>query len=191
MPIAVETVTEQHDGAAYGYGSSSGPGPAPAAPSSSWEGTGIDARSGPDPNEAAQRRATKAPGAPGSARNRASLLRQALSCRLCEFLVAGVLENPSLLRDVKDPSAAKAHAVDLLQLLLRDPGYGPKFALILSHYPAWKKYRSQDHSLYIADPSPDANISDALLTYDSSDAASRQQQQQQPQPPMLTNDSDE
>jgi hypothetical protein len=191
MPIAVETVTEQYDGAAYGHGSSSGP--APAAPSSSsWEGTGIDARSGPDPSEAAQRRAVEAPGAPGSARNRASLLRQALSCRLCEFLVADVLENPSLLKDVKDPSAATAHAVDLLQLLLRDPGYGPKFALILGHYPAWKKYKSQDHSLYIPDPRPDANlVSDALLTYESSDAAASRQQQNQEEQPMLTNDSDE
>jgi hypothetical protein len=32
---------------------------------------------------------------------------------------------------------------------MMDPGYGLKFRLILDEIPAWKKYKSQDHSLFI------------------------------------------
>jgi hypothetical protein len=109
----------------------------------------IDARSGPDPSDAADRQASAVPGAANSAQHRALLLRQALACRLCEFLVTGVLEGESL-EFVRDPAAAKVHCLELLKLLTKDPGYGPKFRLILDHYPAWKnKYSLQDHSLYI------------------------------------------
>jgi hypothetical protein len=87
-------------------------------------------------------------GAPGSAQGRIALLRQALACKLCHFLVDSVLENPTL-ADVRDPAAAKVHTIELLKLLSKDPGYGPKFKLILDTLPAWKKYKSQDHSLFI------------------------------------------
>jgi hypothetical protein len=87
-------------------------------------------------------------GAPGSAQGRIALLQQALACKLCHFLVDGVLENPTL-ANVRDPATAKVHAIELLKLLSKDPGYGPKFKLILDTLPAWKKYKSQDHSLFI------------------------------------------
>jgi len=111
-------------------------------------GTGIDARTEEDPKLAAVRRSVSVGGAPGAARGRVALLQQALACGLCEFLVDGVLENPGL-KDVRDPAAAKVHAIDLVKLLTRDPGYGPRFKLILDDLPAWKKYGAQDHSLYI------------------------------------------
>jgi hypothetical protein len=123
----------------------------------------IDARSAPDPSEAADRQASTVPGASGSARHRALLLRQALACRLCEFLVTGVLEGPTLER-VKDPSAARVHSLELLKLLTMDPGYGPKFRLILEHYPAWKnKYKLQDHSLYITSRGEPSQAESLLL----------------------------
>jgi hypothetical protein len=75
-------------------------------------------------------------------------LQSALNCKLAEFIVNDVLENSSL-SHVKDPAATKVHAVELLKLLTMDPGYGLKFMLILDSIPAWKKYKSQDHSLFI------------------------------------------
>ena len=112
------------------------------------EGSGIDARSKEDPKAAAEQQAMSTGGAPGAAQGRIALLQQALACKLCEFLVDNVLEN-STLSDVKDPASAKVHAIDLLKLLTKDPGFGPKFKLILDGLPAWKKYKSQDHSLFI------------------------------------------
>lgn len=112
------------------------------------EGMGIDARSKPDAQTVAQQHTMSVGGAPGCAQGRVALLQQALACKMCEFLVNNVLENATL-ADVKDPAAAKVHAIDLLKLLTRDPGYGPKFKLILDAIPAWTKYKSQDHSLYI------------------------------------------
>ena len=75
-------------------------------------------------------------------------MQQALACNLCEFLVDDVLENPTL-QKIRDPAAAKVHAIDLLKMLCKDPGFGPKFKMILDDLPAWKKYKSQDHSLLI------------------------------------------
>jgi hypothetical protein len=88
-------------------------------------------------------------GAPGSAQGRISLIQSALSCKLAEFLLNNVLENATLAK-VKDPAAAKVHAVELLKLLTMDPAYGMKFKLILEQEPAWRKYKSQDHSLFIS-----------------------------------------
>jgi hypothetical protein len=112
------------------------------------EGSGIDARTAEDPKASAEQQAMSTGGAPECAQGRMALLQQALACRLCHFLVESVLENPTL-KDTRDPASAKVHAIDLLKLLSRDPGYGPKFKLILDTLPAWKKYKSQDHSLFI------------------------------------------
>ena len=59
-----------------------------------------------------------------------------------------MLENPSLSK-VKDPASVIVHTVEILKLLVKDPGYGLKFQLILDKIPQWKKYVSQDHSLFI------------------------------------------
>ena len=112
------------------------------------EGAGVDARTAPDPRVTAERQASTLNGAPGAAQGRAALLQQALTCQLCEFLVDQVLENPNLLQ-VRDPASVKVHAIELLKLLTKDPGYGPKFKILLDSLPAWQKYKSQDHSLLI------------------------------------------
>ena len=137
---AVETVTPTEDDGAVGH-SSGFP--------QLFNGTGIDARSPVDPAQTAEERAVSSDGAPGAACGRITLLHQALACRLCQFLVNDFLENVSL-EEIKDPSAGKVHAVDLLKLLTMDPGYGMKFKLILKDIPAWSKYKSQDHSLLLA-----------------------------------------
>jgi hypothetical protein len=112
------------------------------------EGSGIDARSSISPEQKAEQQKLSSAGAPGSAQGRIALLESALVCELPKVLVEQVLENSSLTK-VKDPAAAKVHSVELLKLLTMDPGYGLKFQLILKGIPAWKKYKSQDHSLFI------------------------------------------
>ena len=86
-------------------------------------------------------------GAPGSANGRTALLFAALQCDLVPFLVNNVLVNP-LLSSVKDPASAEIHLVGLLNLLLRDPGFGLKFKNILNELPHWKKYTSRESSLF-------------------------------------------
>lgn len=115
------------------------------------EGTGVDARTAPEPSVEAAKMAATAEGAPGCAEGRRALLESAIVCDLPRFLVESVLENQNLSR-VKDPASVKVHAVELLKLLLVDPGYGMKFQLIMENIPAWKKYVSQDHSLFITGP---------------------------------------
>jgi DNAJ protein RME-8 N-terminal len=127
--------------------------PLSSAPTSQYrlipvEGSGIDARTAIDPKVLAEQHVMSIGGAPGSAQGRVALLQSALSCNLAEFLVNEVLEDQSLAH-VKDPAAAKVHAVELLTLLTKDPGFGMKFKLILDDIPAWKKYKFQDHSLFI------------------------------------------
>ena len=112
---------------------------------------GVDARAKPDPAVEASQRAATSAGAPGSAAGRKALLESALRCSLATFLIQSVLEN-STLSKIKDPAAAKVHAVELLKLLTKDPGYGLKFKHILDDVPEWKKYVSQDHSLFITGP---------------------------------------
>ena len=136
-PPMVSTVTDEEEDVEPQY-----------RPTPVVEGTGIDARTPDDPKMLAEQQAVTAGGAPGAAQGRVALLQSALSCRLPEFLLDEVLENPTLAK-VKDPAAAKVHAVDLLKLLTQDPGFGPKFKLILDEMPSWKKYKSQDHSLFI------------------------------------------
>jgi hypothetical protein len=93
-----------------------------------------------------------------------ALLQSALQCKLPHFLVDDVLENSSLSK-VKDPAAAKVHSVELLKLLADDPAFGMKFQMILDTIPAWKKYKAQDHSLFITGPEQKA---DYFLTDGSS-----------------------
>merc|ERR1711935_325128 len=117
--------------------------------SSSNEGLGIDARTQlVTPSAKAAKAAETVQGAPNSADGRRTLLESALRCDLPKYLIESVLENPNLLK-VKDPASVKVHAVELLKLLTQDPGYGLKFKLILRKIPSWKKYASQDHSLFI------------------------------------------
>ena len=87
-------------------------------------------------------------GAPGSVVGRVALLNSALSCNLPGFLVDQVLEN-SALPSIKDPTGAKVHAVSLLKMLAADPAYGTKISHMLDNLEGWKKYKSQDHSLFI------------------------------------------
>lgn len=134
--MTVETVTEQPHAPVQQY--------RPAT----VEGSGIDARTQEDPMIAAEQRAVSTTAAPNAAHGRVSLLQQALACELCEFLLYKVLENPSLVK-IRDPIGAKVHSIALLKLLTKDPGFGPKFKLILSGLPEWDKYKSQDHSLLI------------------------------------------
>jgi hypothetical protein len=116
---------------------------------SSNEGSGIDARSlSETPSVQAAKAAETVHGAPNSADGRRALLESALRCDLPKYLIESVLENQNLSK-VKDPASVKVHAVELLKLLTQDPGYGLKFKLLLEEMPSWKKYASQDHSLFI------------------------------------------
>jgi len=142
-PMVVETVVEDEG---------SMPQPVPTTTMQyqppPMEGSGIDARTQPDPKILAEQQTMSVAGAPGAAQGRVALLQQALACELCQTLILHVLENPKL-SDIKDPAAAKVHAIDLIKLLTKDPGYGGKFKLILQDIPEWQKYKSQDHSLLI------------------------------------------
>lgn len=125
------------------------------------EGAGIDARTKLDPKEEAEMKMTTCPAAPDAADGRFALLQSALACELPKFLVEDVLENPKL-SNVKDPAATKVHAVELLKLLTSDPGYGMKFEMILDAIPSWKKYKKQDHSLFMT--SSEKTMVDYFLT---------------------------
>ncbi|KAL3930367.1 MAG: hypothetical protein SGBAC_011798 [Bacillariaceae sp.] len=133
----------QHDGDATPGGPQ---GSTPQPPQ--MEGTGVDARVNVDPKEVAEQKTQTESGAAGAADGRVPLLQSALTCELPSFLVERVLENAAL-STIKDPAAAKVHTVELLKLLTQDPGYGMKFQMILDEIPAWKKYKKQDHSLFI------------------------------------------
>lgn len=115
------------------------------------EGTGIDARAALSPQEEAEWKMKTVAGARGSADGRVPLLQSAILCDFPNFILDSVLENPKL-QQVKDPAAAKVHGVELLKLLTQDPGYGMKFHQILDENPKWKKYKTQDHSLFITGP---------------------------------------
>ena len=153
MSVPSNVQYESAQGASAPAGTLAGTLAAAPAPATQYrptpiEGSGIDARSTITPKQAAEQQMLCTAGAPGSAQGRIALLQSALACKLCKFLVEGVLENPGL-SSIKDPAAAKVHSVELLKLLTMDPGYGLKFKLILDDMPAWKKYKSQDHSLFI------------------------------------------
>jgi len=132
------------------------PAPAPAAaanhnynPTPITGNNMVDARSPIQPTTIAEQNAQQIHGAPDCAHGRTALLESALQYELPRFLVEHVLENAASLSRVLDPAAAKVHAVDLCKLLCRDPGYGLKFRLILDSLEGWRKYKDQDHSLFI------------------------------------------
>lgn len=77
-------------------------------------------------------------GAPNSAKGRYILLDSALECELPQFLVINILENPRLEFAVKDKKSTESHVMELLQLLLKDPGYGLKFRIVLESIPTWR-----------------------------------------------------
>jgi len=108
----------------------------------------IDARTALDDNAVAANKVTTTSGAPGCAHGRVALLTAAQERGMCTFLLDGVLENPSL-GSIMDPASGKVHAVDLLKLLCKDPGFGMQFGLVLDGCPAWSKFKSQNMSLYI------------------------------------------
>jgi hypothetical protein len=108
-------------------------------------GKANDVRSTVDPEILADERISTVAGAPNSATGRSALLDSALKCRLPQFLLLSVLESQSQ-SQVKDNDAVKLHTLALLHLLLKDPGYGMKFELILTSIPSWKKYKIQDQS---------------------------------------------
>jgi len=120
-------------------------------PPPSNEGSGVDARTPLDPKVDAERRMKTVAAAPGAADGRIALLQSAILCDLPNFIVNQVLEHPKL-KEIKDPAAAKVHGVELLKLLIQDPGYGMKFEQMLSENMKWKKYQAQDHSLFITGP---------------------------------------
>lgn len=128
----------------------------PEKPQQPMHGSGLDARSAVDPKEEAARKMNTVPAAPGAADGRVALLKSAIDCELPKFIIESVLENPDL-ATVKDPAAVKVHGVELLKLLTQDPGYGMKFQQILDDIPAWKKYKLQDHSLFITGPEQKAD----------------------------------
>ena len=110
-------------------------------------GKANDVRSTVDPEILADERISTVAGAPNSATGRSALLDSALKCRLPQFLLLSVLESQSQSQSqVKDNDAVKLHTLALLHLLLKDPGYGMKFELILTSIPSWKKYKIQDQS---------------------------------------------
>ena len=94
----------------------------------------------PTPAMIANERMKSAEGAPNSAKGRRILMDSALSCGLPQFLVNSVLENQNL-NSVKDATATKAHSLELLHLMLKDPGYGLKFELVLDAIPNGEKYK--------------------------------------------------
>lgn len=70
-----------------------------------------------------------------------------MNCSLPHFLLEDVMENFRL-TSIKDPGSLKLYAVELLQLLVSDCEYGPKFEMILDGIPSWNKYKGQDYSLF-------------------------------------------
>ena len=110
--------------------------------------SGIDARLSMDPTIEAEQKTLGVAGALGCAEGRSTLLQSAIQCNLPQFLVEDILENPTL-SIVKDPTGTKVHSIELLKLLTTDPAFGLKFSLILDALPSWKKYKSQDHSLFV------------------------------------------
>ncbi|GMI07357.1 hypothetical protein TrLO_g7538 [Triparma laevis f. longispina] len=112
------------------------------------EGGMHDARTAPDPAMVALEKSKTAPGAPGCAHSRAALLTAVQVNGTLSFLLGDVLENATA-GSVMDPASLKVHSVDLLKLLAKDPGFGDLFKLTLDGLPSWKKYSTQDHSLFI------------------------------------------
>lgn len=95
-----------------------------------------------DPHSIAEEKRKKIAGAKGSAKKRTVLLDSAIKCRLPSFIVINVLDK-EIWEGVTNPKKTKDFAVSLLNLLLKDPGYGPTFKLILDECPTWEKHRQR------------------------------------------------
>jgi len=108
----------------------------------------IDARSPIDQSIQAENNIRFTSGGAGCAKGRSAFLNAAIKLELAKFLVEQVLENPTLI-NVKDPASVKVHSIELLKLLTLDPAYGLQFNIILDSISLWKKYKNQDHSLFI------------------------------------------
>ena len=126
----------------------------------------VNAMSAPKPEDVAKQQMGTVGGAPNAAHGRVSLLNLALKGGLCKFLVEEVLDNESC-KLIVDPAAIKVHAVALVKLLAKDPGYGMQFSLVLGGIDGWKKYKDQDHALFITGTEQRA---DYFLTNSSSRA---------------------
>lgn len=96
-----------------------------------------------DPKVLATERMNSSDGAPGSAKGRKKFLSSVLSCGLLQFLIDDVLENPTLDDDVDEPESVKEYAVEILNLLLMDPGYGLMFYLVLNSLANFEKYKDK------------------------------------------------
>jgi hypothetical protein len=93
-----------------------------------------------DPHQIAEEKRKHVPGAKGSAKNRAVLLDSAVKCRLPSFIVINILDN-EVWKGVMNPTRTRFYAISLLNLLLKDPGYGSTFKLMLDECPTWAKHR--------------------------------------------------
>jgi hypothetical protein len=94
------------------------------------------------PHFIAEEKRKQTEGAKGCAKKRTVLLDSAIKCRLPSFLVVNVLDN-EIWEGVANPSKTKSCAISLLNLLLRDPGYGSTFKLMLDECPTWDKHRQR------------------------------------------------
>jgi hypothetical protein len=97
------------------------------------------------PHFIAEEKRKQTVGAKGCAKNRTVLLDSAIKCRLPSFLVVNVLDK-EIWEGVTNPSKTKSCAISLLNLLLRDPGYGSTFQLMLDECPTWNKHRQRRDS---------------------------------------------
>ena len=96
-----------------------------------------------DPKVIAEEKMKSSEGAPGCAKGRKSFLSSVLSYEMIPYLITNVLENESLVTDVLDYENAKLHVIEIIKLLLMDPGFGLMFRLQLDSIPEWEKYKSQ------------------------------------------------
>jgi hypothetical protein len=93
-----------------------------------------------DPHQIAEEKRKHVPGAKGSAKKRTVLLDSAVKCRLPSFIVINILDN-EVWEGVMNPTRTRFYAISLLNLLLKDPGYGSTFKLMLEECPTWAKHR--------------------------------------------------
>lgn len=105
-----------------------------------------------DPRKIAEERISSSNGAPGSANGRSILLSCVLKCELVPFLINHVLENRASTKvgeniiasdDDENKEAiplVKAHAAEIIKVLLMDPGYGLMFRLVVDSIPGGEKY---------------------------------------------------
>lgn len=111
---------------------------------------GVDFNPGNDIPDSiqAEKNTVSIPGAKGCAKGRLNFLRSALDCELPHFLIEHVIESPAA-EDVKEPCSLKVNAIEILELLTKDPGFGMKIKLILNSIPSYKDYESEKETLIL------------------------------------------